>query len=266
MGAIGLSPSSLGLFVNCPRCFWLDKNRKIRQPEGIKASLPKGMDAVMKAYVDGLVAAGQPIPWLDGLPGATPLKDRVKLKKFMSWTSFQTPEMTVEGVSFKLWGNVDDVIEHPDGSVTPWDFKTKGTEPDEAYGKKYYQAQLDIYHALLMAQGLICTGKGVLSYGWPVAIKADLTMKWGWKNLTMDTDPARAVALAAAAAKCVAGPKPLPGFSLYDGKPCGFCSYATARQNEAVGDGAGPGAGLGYERTVEKTTVIPLKKPARKSK
>lgn len=229
MGAIGLSPSSLGSFRNCPRCFWWEKNWKVRQPDGIKASLPKGMDAVMKAYVDGLVAKGEQVPWLAELPGATPLKDRAKLKKFMSWTTFQTPEMTVDGVTFKLWGNVDDVIEHPDGSVTPWDFKTKGNEPDEAYGKKYYQTQLDVYHALLEAQGLKCTGNGILTYGWPDSIGPGARLVFPWKNLLMDTDPARAIALAAAAAKCLQGPEPLPGLSLYDHSPCGFCSFVVSR-------------------------------------
>jgi hypothetical protein len=235
MGAIGLSPSSLGLFVNCPRCLWLDKNRKIRQPDGIKASLPKGMDAAMKAFVDGCVARGEPVSWLADLPGATPLKDRAKLKKFMSWTTFQTPEMTVDGATFKLWGNVDDVIEHPDGSVTPWDFKTKANEPDDAYGRKYYQTQLDVYHVLLEAQGLKCTGQGILTYGWPISIVFDQSMTWGWKNLTMDTNPTRALTLAAAAAKCIAGPKPLPGLSVYDQSLCGFCKFATEREMEESG-------------------------------
>lgn len=254
---IGLSPSSLSTFVNCARCFWWEKNRKVRQPDGIKASLPKGMDGIMKAFVDGLVASGQPIPWLSEIPGATPLKDRVKLKRFMSWRTFQTGEMTIDGVSFMLWGNVDDVIEHPDGSVTPWDFKTKGNEPDLAYGQKYYQSQLDIYHALLEAQRLRCSGKGILSYGWPILING-INVEFGWKNLVMDTDPVRAITLGAAAAKCLMGPEPEIGHSLYDGSLCGFCTFAQAREPHIVS--VGPGPGLGYEQTVEKTTVIPPKK------
>jgi len=47
---IRLSPSSLNLFLECPRCFWLDKNKGIKRPRGIFPSLPSGMDSVIKKY------------------------------------------------------------------------------------------------------------------------------------------------------------------------------------------------------------------------
>src|SRR3989344_1594160 len=50
--AFKLSPSSLGLFEECPRCFWLDKHEKWSRPEGIMASLMSGMDKVLKHHFD----------------------------------------------------------------------------------------------------------------------------------------------------------------------------------------------------------------------
>ena len=44
-----LSPSALNVFNDCPRCFWLDKNKRMKQPRGIFPSLPSGMDKVLKA-------------------------------------------------------------------------------------------------------------------------------------------------------------------------------------------------------------------------
>ena len=52
MQKIGLSPSALNLFLECPRCFWLDRNKRISRPRGIFPSLPGGMDTVIKSYFD----------------------------------------------------------------------------------------------------------------------------------------------------------------------------------------------------------------------
>lgn len=220
--SIGLSPSSLASFKNCPRCFWWEKNRKVPQPEGIKASLPKGFDELMKAYVNGIVEAGGQVPWLTGIPGAAPFRDRTKLKKFMKWQTFQA-EFTHKGVALKAWGNVDDVIEHTDGMLTPWDFKTKAKEPAQDYGEKYYQTQLDMYALIFEGLGYVCSGAGILTYGWPLMIDQTGDVRFGWKNLTLKTDPSRALDLMVEAAECLAGPEPEAG-------SCEYCRFVENRK------------------------------------
>lgn len=219
---IGLSVSSLSLFRECPRCFWLDKNRKVKRPRGIFPSLPKGMDRVMKAQVESLIATSQEIPALAGIVGATPFRDRERMKKFRSWRTFQR-EIAVEGMPITVWGELDDLIEHEDGSVSPWDFKTKGDEPDAGYGEKYYQNQLDTYHLILEGNALKCTGKGYLSYGWPEAI-VGTTVLFGWKNLILDTDPGRSVEIVTAAVICLTQPEPRPA------PDCEMCAYVSNRR------------------------------------
>ncbi len=49
---IKLSPSTIGLFLECPYCFWLQFNKIIHGPRGIFPSLPSGMDTVIKRYYD----------------------------------------------------------------------------------------------------------------------------------------------------------------------------------------------------------------------
>lgn len=189
------------------------------------ASLPKGMDRVMKAQIAGLVASGERIPALENIPDARPFSDRLRLEKFRHWQSFQR-EVTIHGETVKAWGEIDDLIEHSDLRVSAWDFKTKGDEPDEAYGKKWYGDQLDFYHLLLEGQNLLCTGKGYLSYGWPDKIVEGAVI-FGWKNIELDTDPGRAICILEMAVTCLKGPKPLPG-------DCEWCAYSLERQNEAV--------------------------------
>lgn len=53
-----LSPSSLNLFKECPRCFWLAQHKVWKRPEGIFPSLPSGMDGVLKIHFDNFMARG----------------------------------------------------------------------------------------------------------------------------------------------------------------------------------------------------------------
>lgn len=45
---IKLSPSTISLFMECPRCFWLQFNKNIHRSRDIFPSLPGGMDGVIK--------------------------------------------------------------------------------------------------------------------------------------------------------------------------------------------------------------------------
>src|SRR3989344_4712338 len=47
-----LSPSSLNLMSDCPRCFWLDKHKVWTRPSGPFPSLPSGMDGILKTHFD----------------------------------------------------------------------------------------------------------------------------------------------------------------------------------------------------------------------
>jgi len=59
-----LSPSTLNLFIDCPRCFWLHINKRIHRPRGIFPSLPSGMDNVIKTYFDKYRKKGELPPEL----------------------------------------------------------------------------------------------------------------------------------------------------------------------------------------------------------
>ena len=49
-----LSPSSLNLFLECPKCFWLRMKMGVHRPMGPFPSLPSGMDGLIKTYFDKL--------------------------------------------------------------------------------------------------------------------------------------------------------------------------------------------------------------------
>ena len=68
-----LSPSTLNLFKECPRCFWLQFNNSIKQPETIFPSLPSGMDKALKEHFDSFMKRSLLLPALQPLHGAVSL-------------------------------------------------------------------------------------------------------------------------------------------------------------------------------------------------
>src|SRR3989338_6340392 len=54
-----LSPSSLNLMLDCPRCFWLQLVKGVKRPSGAFPSLPSGMDRVLKRHFDKFMERGE---------------------------------------------------------------------------------------------------------------------------------------------------------------------------------------------------------------
>jgi len=54
-----LSPSSINLMLDCPRCFWLQIVKKIKRPETPFPSLPSGMDKILKEHFDRFMEKNQ---------------------------------------------------------------------------------------------------------------------------------------------------------------------------------------------------------------
>ena len=62
-----LSPSSLNLLEECPRCFWLKTVKKIRRPMGPMSSIPIKMDRIIKNYFNKYRGLKQLPPMIDGM-------------------------------------------------------------------------------------------------------------------------------------------------------------------------------------------------------
>lgn len=61
-----LSPSSLNLLEDCPRCFWLKMVKKIYRPMGPMSSIPIKMDSIIKHYFNKYRDLGQLPPIIEG--------------------------------------------------------------------------------------------------------------------------------------------------------------------------------------------------------
>ncbi len=147
-----LSPTSINLMLECPKCFWLKLVKGIGRPETIFPSLPGGMDRILKKHFDKFMEKGELPPEIReyGLGnGYSLFADKAQLE---IWRNNR------EGIKYKdktsgilLRGAVDNLLEK-EKKLIVLDYKTRGY-PTKEDTHEYYQAQMDIYNFLLRKNG-----------------------------------------------------------------------------------------------------------------
>src|SRR3989338_1881044 len=139
-----LSPSSLSLLKECPRCFWLHHNRGIKRPDTIFPSLPSGMDRVLKEHFDACRDKGILPPELKGLKDVKLFDDKGLLEV---WRNNRKGVQWVDGKGNLFKGAVDNILVKGSKLIV-LDYKTRGF-PLKEDTHSHYQDQLDIYNLLL---------------------------------------------------------------------------------------------------------------------
>ncbi len=143
-----LSPSTLSLLKDCPRCFWLKFNKDVKRPEGIFPSLPSGMDKILKIHFDSFMGKGELPPELKELKGVELFDDEELLKVWRSnFKGIQWKDK--EGNLFR--GAIDNILKKGKKLIV-LDYKTRGY-PLKEDTAAHYQNQMDIYNLLLRKNG-----------------------------------------------------------------------------------------------------------------
>jgi len=146
-----LSPSSLNLFKECPRCFWLAQHKVWKRPAGIFPSLPSGMDKILKIHFNNFMEKGQLPPELCGNGDCKNMKLFDDHELLAIWRS------NFKGISHEdkkgniLRGAVDNILMKGKKLIV-LDYKTRGY-PLKEDTAAHYQLQLDIYNFLLKKEG-----------------------------------------------------------------------------------------------------------------
>lgn len=143
-----LSPSTINLYKDCPRCFWLHINKKLKRPDTPFPSLPSGMDRVLKEHFDNFAKDGKLPPELQELNGEVTLFDDFNLLK--TWRN------NLRGIRWEendvvLHGAVDNILKK-DNKLIVLDYKTRGF-PLKEDTHEHYRDQLDLYNFLLRKNG-----------------------------------------------------------------------------------------------------------------
>ena len=153
---IWLSHSGIEGLKRCPRCFWLQYRKRIRQPEGIVSRLANRFDKVIKNYFDIYREIGELPPMVEG-------QIEGKLEKPFTEVYFYHHDN-----KYGFYGKLDDCLVTSDGKYTPIDHKTSSSDPREKDVFPAYQSQLDAYSFLLEINKKKTTGIGQLIYFHPL--------------------------------------------------------------------------------------------------
>ncbi len=154
-GRIWFSHTGIENLERCPRCFWLQYNKGIYQPEGIVSRLANRFDKVLKNYFNIYRPLGELPPMVkDKLDGK--LENPFQEKYF-----FRVNE------KYGFLGKLDECIINHQGEYIPIDFKTASSDPRDKETLSAYQSQIDDYIFLLDKEGKKVAGFGYLIYFFP---------------------------------------------------------------------------------------------------
>lgn len=210
-----LSPSSLSLLKECPRCFWLRFNRDINRPATIFPSLPAGMDRILKAHFDNFMEKGLLPPELAQMNGEVKLFDNKELLK--AWRDNRKGIQWTDEEGNILRGAVDNILKKRDKLIV-LDYKTRGF-PVKEDTHDHYKDQLDIYNFLLRKNGYNTEGYSYLLFYHPDKVATDGRVLFYTNLVKVDVSISNAQAIFHKALEVLKAGMPIPS------KDCGFCGW-----------------------------------------
>ena len=145
-----LSRSKIDLFLNCPRCFYLDRKLGVAQPPGYPFSLNTAVDKLLKKEFDIHRAKGTKHPLMEHYKvDAIPLVH----EKIEEWRDSLRRGITVpiDSTNVIVTGGVDDVWVNPQGEFHIVDYKATSKEEEVTLDADWqigYKRQMEIYQWL----------------------------------------------------------------------------------------------------------------------
>jgi hypothetical protein len=161
MKSIQLSPNSLNLFLECPLCFWLEKNSGIKRPLAYPYEFNKKMDELLKEEFDLYRKKDLEHPLFG--------ENNINAKLFKNQKLLNQWRSNLAGIRYfdqdleaTLFGAVDDVLDFGKAGIAPLDYKSTGMAISKIYDR--FQLQMDIYTFLMEKNGYKTTGRGYLAF------------------------------------------------------------------------------------------------------
>jgi CRISPR/Cas system-associated exonuclease Cas4 (RecB family) len=161
-----LSRSKIELFMNCPRCFYLDRRLGVGQPPGYPFSLNSAVDKLLKKEFD-IYREKQIIHPLMEKYGinAVPFKH----EKLDLWRdALHAGIECLHGPTNLLFsGGIDDVWVSPDGQLFIVDYKSTSKEEEvniDADWQISYKRQMEIYQWLFRRNAFNVSSTGYFVY------------------------------------------------------------------------------------------------------
>lgn len=160
-----ISRSKIDLFLECPRCFYLDRRVGTSRPPGFPFSLNSAVDALLKKEFDIHRAAKTQHPLMkeygiDAVPFAN--------EHINEWReNFKGVQFWHEPTNMMVTGAVDDVWVNPQGELIVVDYKATSKETEvnlDAPWQIGYKRQMEVYQWLLRKSGFKVAETGYFVY------------------------------------------------------------------------------------------------------
>ncbi len=232
-----VSRSKIELFMQCPRCFYLDTRLKIKRPSGPPFNINKTIDELYKKEFDRHRAAGTPHPIMaDNQIKAVPYQH----DDLNTWRHNFTGVTTVhKPTNLHVFGAIDDVWVNDDGELIVVDYKATSKASGVSIDSDWqisYKRQMEVYQWLLRQNGFPVSDTGYFVYtnaridvegfGDQLEFTTKLipyTGNAGWVEPTLQKMK-----------DCMEHDAMPPVGTAAMGGPCDFCEYAKARTELTV--------------------------------
>jgi CRISPR/Cas system-associated exonuclease Cas4 (RecB family) len=160
-----VSRSKIELFMQCPRCFWLDTRLKIKRPSGPPFNINKTIDELYKKEFDRHRLAGTPHPiMVDNQVKAVPFQhDDLDTWRY----NFTGVTALHEPTNLHVFGAVDDIWVDPAGKLIVVDYKATSKNKEVSIDSDWqisYKRQLEVYQWLLRQNGFEVSDTGYFVY------------------------------------------------------------------------------------------------------
>ncbi|HYF05207.1 MAG TPA: PD-(D/E)XK nuclease family protein [Patescibacteria group bacterium] len=160
-----LSRSKIDLFVECPRCFYLDRRLGLGRPPGFPFNLNSAVDHLLKKEFDIHRAGATTHPLMshygvDAVPFSHPLMDQWR-------ENFKGIEFLHEPTNLLITGAVDDIWQSSSGELMIVDYKATSKETEvtlDAPWQDGYKRQMEIYQWLFARNGFPVAKTGYFVY------------------------------------------------------------------------------------------------------
>ena len=161
-----LSRSKIDMFIECPRCFYLDRRLGVSRPPGYPFSLNSAVDALLKQEFDSYRLAGTKHPLIEKYDiDAKP----VAHEDLEQWrNNFQGIQYLDESTNLLIFGAIDDLWQNSKDEYIVVDYKaTAKQEEIKELDKSWhegYKRQMEVYQWLLRQNGYKVSDTGYFVY------------------------------------------------------------------------------------------------------
>ena len=161
-----LSRSKVDFFLNCPRCFYMDRRLGIGQPPGFPFNLNAAVDNLLKNEFDYYRSIQKPHPYIEKIGiNAVPFQHE-KLDKWRH--NFSGVIYQHQNLKLHLFGAVDDIwinLDNQELIVVDYKATSKNSEINlEADWQIGYKRQMEFYQYLLRNNGFEVSNTGYFVY------------------------------------------------------------------------------------------------------